>query len=318
MVTRRHLVAGALALPLAARASILGAQQFAGTYAPVAHAVGDGIWLVRGADDPIEFANGGAIANSIILASDAGAIAVDPGPSLAFGKALDALARQVTGKPVTRIYLTNLHPDRSFGNVAFKHREIHALPQTTAGLERDGPGFADAMYRLLGGWMTGTEVVLPTHDAVSGPISYGGRELELFDLSGHTEGDLALLDKPTGSLIAGGLVFHNRAPATPHANLAAWQSSLGKLETIPHRQLLPGHGPLDPQGQAIAQTRDWLIWIEDALRSAVVGGLDMTEASNIPIPQRFADVRVARYEIHRSVSHFYPALEAELLPRIDG
>jgi hypothetical protein len=26
----------------------------------------------------------------------------------------------------------------------------------------------------------------------------------------------------------------------------------------------------------------------------------------------------ARYELQRSVSHFYPAIEAALLPRIDG
>ena len=31
----------------------------------------------------------------------------------------------------------------------------------------------------------------------------------------------------------------------------------------------------------------------------------------------FAHVAAARYELERSVSHFYPGLEADLLPRID-
>ena len=42
----------------------------------------------------------------------------------------------------------------------------------------------------------------------------------------------------------------------------------------------------------------------------------MTEAGEVPIPPRFTSLKAARYELQRSVSHFYPALEAELLPRI--
>lgn len=314
MIARRGILLGALALPVAARA-----QQFAGTYEPQATPVGEGIWMVRGADEAIGFDNGGAIANTVIMDSDAGAILVDTGPSLAFGKALDAVARKVTGKPVARIYITHLHPDHSFGNGAFPSAEIHALPETRADLERDGAGFEDAMYRNLAGWMIGTEVILPQGDLASGPVVFGGRELELLALSGHSHGDLAILDRASGTLITGDLVFFDRAPATPHAEFAAWQDALDRLEAVPHRQLVPGHGPLDrsDSSAAIAQTRDWLDWLETSLRMAVASGLDMTEAGRMAIPARFAKVEAARYELHRSVSHFYPRFEAELFPRID-
>jgi hypothetical protein len=43
----------------------------------------------------------------------------------------------------------------------------------------------------------------------------------------------------------------------------------------------------------------------------------MTEGANIPIPARFSGLAAARYELTRSVSHFYPLLEAELFPRVD-
>ena len=318
MLARRQLLLGALTLPLLTGAARLAAQNFAGTYAPEALPVADGIWLVRGADEPIEMGNGGAVANSVIIASDAGTIVIDPGPSLAFGTALAKLAQKVTGKAVTRIYITNLHPDRSFGAGAFTGSQFHALKSTAAELARDAQGFADGMYRLLGGWMAGTEPVMPGHVATGGLITFGGRALRLFDLAGHTGGDLALLDEATGTLIGGGLVFHNRAPATPHAALPVWQASLKVLEAAKHRQMLPGHGPLCRQGTAIAQTRDWLAWLETTLHEAVASGLDMAEAARLPIPDRFAGMAVARYELTRSVSHFYPRLEAELLPRIDG
>lgn len=313
MISRRGLVLGALAVPVMARP-----QGFAGTYRPKAIAIGDGIWMVPGADEALEFANGGAIANSIIMASDAGAIVVDTGPSLGFGQALAALAERLTGAPVTRVYITHLHPDHSFGSAAFAAAEVHALPGTRADLERDGAGFSDAMYRLLHGWMAGTEVVLPEAAVAEGTVAFGGRKLSHLALSGHSAGDLAILDEASGTLIAGDLVFHNRAPATPHADFAAWHAALDRLSATPHRQCVPGHGPLDRGGIAIAQTRDWLRWLEEALREAVGGGLDMAEAANLPIPARFAGMAQARYELTRSVSHLYPRLEAELLPRIDG
>ena len=318
MIARRGVLLGALAVPLAAEPFAALAQQFAGTYAPEAIPIGEGLWMVRGADEALGFANGGAIANSVIMASDAGAILIDSGPSLRFGEALGALARRLTGRDVARVYITHLHPDHSFGSGAFPAAEILALPATRAEIERDGSGFSDAMYRMLHGWMAGTEVVLPTAAATDGEVVFGGRRLTLLALSGHSEGDLAIRDAATGTLIAGDLVFHDRAPATPHADFARWQAALSRLGATPHRSLVPGHGPICSDGTAIAQTRDWLTWLEATLREAVAAGLDMGEAANLPIPERFSRMAAARYELTRSVSHFYPRLEAELFPRIDG
>lgn len=313
-LSRRALLAGMAAG--AALPSLARAETFAGTYRPVADNVADGVWLVRGADAEIAFANGGAIANAALIATDAGAVLVDPGPSLAYGRALAALARTVAGQVVARVYITHLHPDHAMGAAAFDPAIVHALPATRAEIERDGSGFSDAMYRMLADWMAGTQVVLPQGDATDGEIVFGGRRLRLFGFDGHSHGDLALLDEATGAVIAGDLVFHDRAPATPHADIGKWLVALDRLAAIPHTVLLPGHGPLDREGTAIAQTRDWLSWLQTALRDAVASGMDMAEAGAMPIPERFARIKVARYELQRSVSHFYPALEAELLPRI--
>lgn len=308
---RRAVVLAGLLTPVAAFA-----EQFAGKYNPLAEAVGDGVWMVRGADEAIGFANGGAIANSAILATDAGAVLFDPGVSRDHGLALGALAQRVTGKAVGRVYISHLHPDHAMGAAAFDPAIVHALPATRADLERDGEGFSDAMYRLLADWMKGTAVVLPKGDVTEGAAEFGGRKFRLLALKGHSGGDLALLDEATGTLLAGDLVFHDRAPSTPHARLPDWRKSLDVLTALPRKALVPGHGPIDRDGSAIAQTRDWLGWVEATLRDAVARGLDMSEAGDLAIPPRFAPLKAARYELQRSVSHFYPALEAELLPRL--
>lgn len=288
------------------------------TYVLVPEPVAEGIWLIRGADEDIRASNGGAIANITVIATDAGAVLVDAGPSLRFGRQLAEVAAKLVGKPVTRVYLTHLHPDHSYGDAAFDPTAIAATSALIAGLKSEGGGFADGMYRLLGDWMRGTELRIPGHVVATPEETVGGRMFRMLPLAGHSAADLALLDTRTGTLVAGDLVFHDRAPSTPHADLPRWRMSLDTLKALGHARVVPGHGPMDATpGTAIDQTRNWIDWLDGALGDAAARGLDMVEAGAMPIPPRFAAVKEARYELQRSVSHLYPAFEARW-PRVDG
>lgn len=311
-IGRRQVLAGLFgALPMAAAAAD-------SAYAIKPVAVTDGIWMIHGADEPMLFSNGGAIANIAIIATPVGTVLTDAGPSIRYGRALKTVAEQLTRQPVVRVYVTHLHPDHGMGIAAFDPAIVAALPGTIADMKRDGSGFSDALYRLLGDWMRGTDVVLPGRRIDQAAEDFGDRRLRLLALAGHSAADLALLDERTGTLIAGDLLFLDRAPSTPTADLNRWRESLSALATLPHKAAIPGHGPLDPTGQrAIDQTRDWIDWLDATLRQAASAGLDMVEAGDLPIPSRFAGMAAARYELQRSVSHLYPALEAELLPRVD-
>lgn len=319
-LSRRAALGLLAAAPVALSARMARAETFAGRYAYDPQPIGPGIWLVRGADEAIVFGNGGAIANAVIMACpQGGAVLFDCGPSLRYAQGLAAVAEKLCHGPVRRVFLSHLHPDHALGTAAFDPAIVAALPATRTELERDGNGFADAMYRILADWMRGTAVALPGATVIPGPIEIAGRQLQAMALKGHSDGDLVLVDEASGTILAGDLVFYDRAPATPDANLAAWRESLATLAALPHHQVVPGHGPLDPSGTAaIAQTRDWLDWLEQALNQAVAQGLDMTEAGSLPIPDRFAAVKLARYELQRSVAHFYAGIEAQRLPRIDA
>lgn len=281
--------------------------------------IADGIWMLHGADEDIRRSNGGAIANITIIDTKAGAVLVDAGPSLRYGEQLKAVVKKLTGKDVVRVYLTHLHPDHIYGDAAFDASIVAATPALSAVTKAEFNGFSDGMYRLLGDWMRGTEFKLPGRAITSDRETIGGRSFRLLPLAGHSASDLAVLDEATGTLIAGDLVFHNRAPSTPHADIPVWRTSLDTLKALGHKGVIPGHGPFDPTpNAAIDQTRDWIDWLEAALRAAVKDGRDMVEAGTMPIPPRFAGMKAARYEIERSVSHYYPRLEEELLPRVDS
>ena len=312
---RRALLRHAGGLALAAIGGAALAQPARG-YAIRPEPVAPGVWMVRGADQRVAFANGGAIANIGIIATTEGAVLVDAGTSLRHGQALRAAAERLSGGRIARVYVTHLHPDHSYGAGAFPAGSVATTAPVLADLRANLAGFSDGMYRILQDWMRGTEPVLPARTVEDGVEDIGGRRLRLLTLAGHSAADLVVLDEASGTLLAGDLVFHDRAPTTPNADLARWRASLDALLALPYQRVVPGHGPLDPtRDRAITQTRAWLDWLETTLRTAAEEGLTMVEAGNLPIPDRFAALAEARYELQRSVVHLYPAFEQAALGR---
>lgn len=277
----------------------------------------DGVWVTRGSDEAINERNGGAIANVAILDSSEGAILIDTGPSRRFGEALMTLAKELTGKPVARVYLTHFHPDHMFGNQAFDPAKLAATRGTIDGLKEYGNAFSDSMYRAAGDWMRGTELVLPQAVVEGAPEDIGNRRLRPLLMRGHTPSDLALFDEKTGILFAGDLVFLDRAPTTPHADIERWRMSLANLSAIPSAMIVPGHGPVESSVRGVEQTSRWLETISHIIGDAFERGLDISEAITLPLPDWTKSIALARYEYERSVMHLYPQFEAARWPRID-
>lgn len=279
--------------------------------------VADGVWMVEGSTDYFSMENGGAIVNCALIATEAGLVVVDTGSSLRYGEALSRAARFLTGQGVAEVVVTHHHPDHFFGSQPFADRPIRALGETIRLSRERADAYADALYRLLGDWMRGTEPTPPTSAMEPGPFAIGGRVFEAIALGGHTAADLALLDVKTGVLIAGDLAFLDRAPTTPDADIPRWKESLDVLETIEASAILPGHGPLDPAGAALRQTRAYLEWLDATLKDGAERGLDMVEVMDLQQPPEFAALGAQPAEFHRSVSHLFPRYEEEALPLLD-
>lgn len=276
-------------------------------------AIAPDTYVVEGLNEHFSFKNGGNIVNSAFIVTTAGVVVIDTGPSRLYGEQLKAAIAQLTGQPVTQVYITHLHPDHFLGNQAFKNADIQALPATIQGIAVLGQDFATNMYRLAGDWMLGTEPVTPTGSVQPGIVEIGGHRLELLALGGHSDADLAIFDHTTGVLFASDLVFSQRTPTTPTAHIPTWLTSLERLETFDFKVLVPGHGPVVSDGAAIAVMSDYLRWLSDSLHRAAEQGVTMAEALELPIPARFQGLAVLRPEYRRSVSHLYPALEQAAL-----
>jgi quinoprotein relay system zinc metallohydrolase 1 len=236
-------------------------------YALKPRQIAEDTWLLEGSTDNFAKNNGGNIVNTAFIVTGQGVVVIDTGPSKRYGEALRKAIAATTGKPVIQVLLTHHHPDHVLGNQAFTDVPIGALAGTTELLHQQGDAMAENMYRLVGDWMRGTEVVLPTQTLTSGVQSFGDHDLRLLSLGGHTGADLAILDQKTGVLFAGDLVFYQRALTTPNSpGLSVWLADIATLQGLPWTLIVPGHGPVATDSKPFEQMRDYLSWIDQLMR----------------------------------------------------
>ncbi|WP_314020139.1 quinoprotein relay system zinc metallohydrolase 1 [Stutzerimonas degradans] len=280
--------------------------------------IAENVWLLEGSTDNFEQRNGGNIVNTGFIVTEAGVVVIDSGPSKRYGEAMREAIAGVTDRPVIKVLLTHHHPDHVLGNQAFADVPIAALAGTTELLREQGDAMAENMYRLVGDWMRGTEVVLPNETLQPGTLEIGGHRLRLLALRGHTGADLAILDENSGVLFASDILFYQRALTTPNSpGLDIWLADLDELQAQPWKLAVPGHGPVAGDDAPFVQMRDYLGWLDGLLRDAAASGADMNEVIDSPIPERFAGISLTRFELIRSVTHLYPKYEAQQLQRVD-
>jgi quinoprotein relay system zinc metallohydrolase 1 len=279
--------------------------------------IGEGTWVIEGAVDDFSRDNGCNIINTAFIATGAGVVVINTGPSKRYGEQQRRAIQRLTREPVVRVLNLNLHPDYFFGNQAWADTPTQALPGSIAGMKAEGSAYADNLYRLCGDWMKATEST-PAREAIQPQtLTLGSHKLELRRFDGHTSDDLVLIDHTTGVVITGGLVFAERVPTTPHADPARWLVALDALEPVlasaAIRLVVPSHGPVHTGTAGLVQTRDWLRWVTQQMRTSAEAGLDLGEVLHTPVPERFARWAAQPAEWHRTLTQWYPRYEQRAL-----
>jgi len=282
-------------------------------YGLAARALAPGVWVVEGANADFTPANGCNIINTGFIATGSGVLVINTGPSRRYGEQLRALIAKTTNEPVVQVIHLNLHPDYFLGNQAFADVPRLATDPTRAGMAREAKAYEDNLYRLCGDWMRGTEAVLPTGTVALGPLHIGTRDMELREYRGHTDSDLVLVDKTSGVVFAGGLVFAQRIPTTPHAQVGPWLQSLRAFAALPVKTLVPSHGPVRADASAVGQTQRYLQWIDGRFRQLAEQGAEMNEVLRSEVPAEFRAWAAFGTEYTRNVAHLYPRYERAVL-----
>jgi uncharacterized sulfatase len=260
--------------------------------------------------------NGGDISNTAFIVTKDGVIVIDTGSSSKYGEQMLQAIRTITPKPVVTVINTHHHPDHFLGNSAFKDSKILATKYTKKDIVNNGDLYIGNLMNLTYKWMQGTEVKAPTNELnelKNKYIKLGKHKLKVIYLDGHTSSDIALYDEYTKTLFASDLIFYNRAPATPHANISKWISALEDLRKVDYKILVPGHGPISREKEPFNQVKRYLTYLDETLKNAAKEGLSVFEILQAPKPKEFANIAMIEDEFERSVINLYPKYENDLM-----
>ena len=259
--------------------------------------------------------NRGDIINSGFIVGTTGVIVIDPGPNYAYAKLMFETIHKITPKPVKLVIDTHPHPENVLGNDFFARRDVSILAhsQTLEVMHSRCEKCLENTLQVLGGKiMAGTEIAYPnlTVDK-SSDMTVAGRGLRLLYYGwGHTEGDLAVLDRKSGVLFSGGLVSLDCIPVLQQARVEGWISALKQLRQQQIKKLVPGNGPVS-RPERMQETLDYLQSLLDLVKrryNAGMGVLDLLQHADLPAYRKWA---LYSEQHPLNVQHVYSELERE-------
>lgn len=302
----RLFIAAALAC------QFLFAQQLSYDLHPVK--IADNSYYLLGKTEYFSVENGANISNCAFIVTPNSVIVIDSGSTFLYGKELIAQIKKITPLPIRYLVNTHHHPDHFLGNKAFENVTILATQQTKDEIATNGDAYIVNLTNLSFDWMEGTQIKVP-NKVISGEsgghktLQLEGYGLEFFFLDGHTKSDLAVYDAHSKILYASDLVFYNRTPATPHANLPRWIETLQRLRTLDYDYIVPGHGPVSKSKEPIDQTLKYLRFMDKLFTQSAAEGLNIYEVIALSVPDDISTMPMFAEEFERSVINLYPEYE---------
>ena len=238
--------------------------------------VAAGVFVHVGAIEEPALGNLGDVSNAgFIVGADSVAV-IDSGGSRRVGEGLWRAVRAQTDLPVSHVILTHMHPDHIFGASVFVEAgaEVAGHGTLPRALADRAETYVASFQRLIGLSFEGSVVPKVARAiAEASQLDLGDRVLmvEPWPVA-HTGTDLTVLDRSTGVMFTGDLLFDGHAPSLD-GSLKGWVAVLENLEQRDVKMVVPGHGAAVlgwPEGAA--DLRRYLSVLERDTRAAIESG----------------------------------------------
>jgi glyoxylase-like metal-dependent hydrolase (beta-lactamase superfamily II) len=194
----------------------------------------------------------------------------------------------VTDKPIKYVLLSHYHAVRVLGASAFRGAEILASDATRGLVAERGRqdmeseiGRFPRLFRAVESIPGLTWPTITFADEMS--VWLGRREVRIVHIGrGHTAGDVIAVVPDAGVIFSGDLVEYRSACYCGDAHFTDWPTTLGRLDALAPRALVPGRGAAlttrELVSEGIALTRDFLQTLYGSVQASVAAGSSLKQA----------------------------------------
>jgi quinoprotein relay system zinc metallohydrolase 2 len=272
-----------------------------------------GIYVHYGQQAEMTEANFGDVANSGFVVGEKCVAVIDTGGTFAVGQSLRQAVKRVTATPICYVINTHVHPDHIFGDAAFvdDHPEFVGHAHLAAALAKRGPNYLNALRRDLRETARHTAIVMPTRSVTATiELDLGSRVLDLRAWpTAHTDTDLTVFDRASGTLWLGDLVFVGHVPVLD-GNLRGFLAALAELKTFHASLAVPGHGRALAWPAAIMPEERYLARLLTDVRASIKAKRTLTETLAVVDGEREREEWLLFDQFHkRNVTAAYAELE---------
>ncbi len=219
--------------------------------------------------------------------TDEGVVLIDPGGTYNGAKAIDAIIRTVTDKPVVKVINTGGQDHRWLGNGYFRKQGADIIASDAA--VRDQKARATDQFFGLGNLVGEAEVKLT--DAVFAEKTFqneltfmlGNTVFEIRHVgAAHTPGDSFIWLPQKSVMFTGDIVYTERMLGIiEYSDSKSWTQVFQLMASFKPRYIVPGHGRATDLNHAQKDTYDYLISLRQAVSDFIENGGEISDVGKI-------------------------------------
>ena len=261
--------------------------------------IDNGVYVILGDNAGIDSFNGGAISNTGFIIGEDEILIIDAGPSYIYAEEVIEIIKDISSLPIKYLVVTHHHPDHSFGISKYSELDIEIIISTSEIIryEKYGKRLLNQMKNIVGEkWLKNTKIIKFEYNDYEFPqeIDLGNHKIIInFFKNGHSEGDLVVEIVNKKIVFAGDIIFNERAPTIPHANIQNWSIYIDNLIDSEWKLLIPGHGSLIYEKDQLYMTKRWINYIDNVAKNAVDIGLSPAEVFEKGIAEEFTKYKLS-------------------------
>jgi len=216
-----------------------------------------------------------------------GVVLIDSGGTYEGAKAINAMIKTVTDKPVVKVINTGGQDHRWLGNDYYSKQGAEIIASEVAVNDQEAR-VKDQLFML--GMLVGEAAVKLTNPVYakttfkeSFSFSMGGIKFEIhFKGQAHTPGDSFVWLPQKSVMFTGDIVYTERLLGVMgHSNSKSWVDVYQSMAAFQPTHIVPGHGHATDLSQAKRDSYDYLIDLRKAVSAFMDNGGDITEIRKI-------------------------------------